>query len=153
MQWKNHSASYYKGYVLQGGVFVVFWHDFEVIFCPLNFIFFMKKHYNSKSVVNMCWFEPAFIQFGQYIHSNSLKTWDRWNISHMRVFHLSQAFSGLLCIYFPKCVKAGSNQHIFTTFLLSQCFFMKQIKFKGQKMTSKSCQNTRKWPLCIKYPL
>ena len=72
-----HSASYYKGYLRHGGVFVVFWHDFEVIFLPLNFIFFMKKHYNSKNVVNMCWFEPAFIQFGQYIQSSSLNTWDR----------------------------------------------------------------------------
>ena len=62
---------------MHGGVFVVFWHDFEVIFLPLNFIFFMKKHYKSKSVVVMCFFDPAFIQFGQYIQSSSLNTWDR----------------------------------------------------------------------------
>ena len=39
----THSASYYKGYYRHGGVFVVFWHDFGVIFLPLNFIFFYEK--------------------------------------------------------------------------------------------------------------
>ena len=40
----------------------------------------MRKHYNSKSVVNMCWFEPAFIQFVQYTQSSSLNIWDRRNV-------------------------------------------------------------------------
>ena len=69
---------------MHGGVFVVFWHDFEVIFLPLNFIFFMEKHYNSKSVVNMCWFEPAFIQFGQYIQSSFLFISHKSNITLLR---------------------------------------------------------------------
>ena len=77
----NHIGSYFKGYLLHRGLFLVIWHDFEVIFLPINFIFFMKQHYNCKYEVNMSWFEPAFIQIGQYIQSSSLYTSDRWNIS------------------------------------------------------------------------
>ena len=32
----------------------------------------MKQHYYFTCTVNMCWFEAAFILFGQYIQSSSL---------------------------------------------------------------------------------
>ena len=83
-QWTEriiiHIESYYKAPLLHGGLFVVFRHDFEVLFIPSNLIFYTKQHNHFTCSVTMCLFEPAFIQFGQYIKSSLLFISNRWNI-------------------------------------------------------------------------
>ena len=82
-------------------------------FSPFKFYFFHETalQYNCQYKVNMSWFEPAFIQFGFELGTDEI-------FLSRGIFHLSQVFSELLCIYCPNCIKAGSNQHIFTSELL-----------------------------------